>query len=127
MAFAPLIPAMRRLILSPCWLKMPESFDKLVERARFIGVHQVAYPLDIFSLASDISEHEDSWKKFEKLLPLINDAENYFTRWTAVRAIRQMGLAAVKRAESQLSTQLRDEDYELAKEEIQAALALLSG
>ena len=106
---------------------MPESFDKLVERARFIGVHQVAYPLDIFSLASDISEHEDSWKKFEKLLPLINDAENYFTRWTAVRAIRQMGLAAVKRAESQLSTQLRDEDYELAKEEIQAALALLSG
>ena len=99
------------------------EFTELMERARYIGVHEIAYPIDVFSLATEISEHPDSELAFDTLVSLVSDPENYFTRWAAIRAIRQMGAGAIQRARGQLEAQAKREDYELAAKEISAALS----
>ena len=90
-----------------------------------IGVNEVAYPIDIFSVAHKLSSHIDAKLNFHQLLELAKDKENYFTRWAGVRAISQMGVIAISEAESTLRAQLSLETYDLAKKEILDALGQL--
>ena len=114
------------------------EFADLIERARYIGVggalsevefadliERARYPIDVFSVATEISEHPDAVAGFDALVSLVSDPENYFTRWAAIRAIRQMGAANIQRARGQLEEQAKCEDYELAAKEISAALSQL--
>lgn len=91
-----------------------------------IGVDEVAFPIDVFSVATEIAEHPCAGEGFEKLLALVEDPENYFTRWAAVRAIGLMGLDYVHRAAGTLERQGEIEDYELASDEIRGLLARIA-
>jgi len=102
------------------------SFEGLVAKAMRIGVDQIAYPIDVFATATELAEHPQAVEDFDKLLSLVEDKENYFTRWTAIRAIGQMGPEFIGRARDTFERQSGIEDYELALDEIKGALAKLS-
>ncbi len=55
-----------------------------------IGVDEIAYPIDVFSTANELASHPQATVKFDKILGLVEDKENYFTRWAAIRAIDLM-------------------------------------
>ena len=102
------------------------SFDSLIARAMRIGVDEIAYPIDVFATATEIAEHPQAAENFDKLLGLVEDKENYFTRWAAIRAISQMGPEFIDRARNTLERQSKVEDYELALEEINSAIAKIA-
>jgi len=106
---------------------MDSSFDELIDRARYLGVHQVAYPIDIFGIARLLAEHTSDDADFEKILSLVSDPENHFTRWAAIRAIVILGSAAVTKARETLSVRMTLEDFPLARQELHKALALMTG
>ncbi len=101
---------------------MDSSFDELIDRAMYLGVHQVAYPIDIFGIARLLAEHASDDADFEKVLSLVSDPENHFTRWAAIRAIVIMGPALVAKARDTLSVRMALEDFPLARQELQNAL-----
>jgi hypothetical protein len=102
------------------------SFEGLIARAMRIGVDQIAYPIDIFSTATELANHPQATEKFDKILGLVEDKENYFTRWTAIRAIGLMDPKLIERARSTLERQSEVEDYELALNQINDALKKLA-
>ncbi|MBV6288371.1 hypothetical protein [Pseudomonas aegrilactucae] len=102
---------------------MNPSFDDLIGRVMYLGVHQVAYPIDIFSTAQLLAEQVSDDADLEKIVSLVSDPENHFTRWAAVRAIVILGPASVAKAHAALSAQVALEDYPLARQELRKALA----
>lgn len=98
------------------------SFESLIAKAMRIGVDEVAYPIDVFSTATEIAEHPQAARNFDKVLALIEDKEYYFTRWAAIRAVSQMGPEFITRAIGALERQSKVEDYELALSEIEGTL-----
>lgn len=90
-----------------------------------IGVDEIAYPIDVFATATELAEHPQAAENFDRLLGLVEDKENHFTRWAAIRAIGQMGTEFIGRAKNTLERQLKVEDYELALEEIRGSLERL--
>ena len=102
---------------------MTTSFEDLVKKALYIGVHEIAYPIDVFSIATEISEHPESITKIDEIERLIRDPDNHFTRWAAVRALRQMGTEAIEKTRESMIQQLAIEGYDLAAEEIRDALS----
>jgi hypothetical protein len=100
-----------------------ESFSDLIHNAMNIGVNQIAYPIDIFSIVRKISEHPDVLSNITELIRLIDDEENYFTRWIAIRSINLLGKDVIKLAKNKLIERQSKEDYELAKKEIDDALS----
>ena len=70
---------------------MDLSYDDLIDRAMYLGVHQIAYPIDVLETARLLAEHISGGDDFEKLLVLVSDPENHFTRWAAIRAIVIIG------------------------------------
>ena len=101
---------------------MDSSFDELIDRAMYLGVHQVAYPIDIFGIARLLAEHASDDADFEKILLLVSDPENHFTRWAAIRAIGILGPASVAKARATLEARTRLEDFPLARQELYSAL-----
>ena len=81
--------------------------------------------LDIFSVATRLSEHPQTPEEFEQLVLLVADPQNHFTRWAAARAINQMGARYIERAKESLLNQAQIEDYELTANEIRDALGKL--
>ncbi|WP_338510873.1 hypothetical protein VRB12_20235 [Pseudomonas poae] len=61
---------------------MDSSFDELIDRAMYLGVHQVAYPIDIFGIARLLAEHASDDADFEK----------YFCWFQIPRTISLVGL-----------------------------------
>lgn len=102
---------------------MNTSFDDLINRAMYLGVHQVAYPIDIFSTAQLLAEQVSDDADFGKIVSLVSDPENHFTRWAAIRAIVILGPASVANAHAALSAQFALEDYPLVRQELRKALA----
>jgi hypothetical protein len=102
---------------------MAASLDQLLERARRIGVDQIAYPIDVFSVAHDIASHADARSRISAILSLVVDRENHFTRWAGVRAISALGPEAIASARETLARQLQVEDYALTKKELLSALS----
>lgn len=98
------------------------SFDGLIAKAMRIGVDEIAYPIDVFATATELAEHPEAAIYFNRLIGLVEDRENHFTRWAAIRAISQMGPEFIERAKDKLSRQLEVEDYELALDELRGAL-----
>ncbi|NWB45821.1 hypothetical protein [Pseudomonas gingeri] len=98
------------------------SFDELIDRAMYLGVHQIAYPIDIFGMARLLAEHASDDADFEKVLLLVSDQENHFTRWAAIRAIVIMGPEALAKARDTLSVRVALEEFPLARQELQNAL-----
>ncbi|ATE77228.1 hypothetical protein LOY28_17700 [Pseudomonas sp. B21-017] len=102
---------------------MDSSFDELIDRAMYLGVHQVAYPIDILGTARLLAEHASDDADFERILSLVSDPENHFTRWVAIRAIVILGPASVAKARETLSVRMTLEGFPLARQELHNALA----
>jgi len=102
---------------------MPALFSTLIDTVQFIGVHEVPKPIDILRAANDLAQHPDANANFEKIVALVDDPKNYFARWTAIRTISVMGPAAIRRASPILRRRLAIEDFDLAKRELENALA----
>ena len=100
-----------------------ESFSDLIHKAMYMGVDQMVYPIDIFFFARKISEHSDVFSNITELIGLIDDQENYFTRWIAIRSINLLGKDAIKLAKDKLIERQSVEDNELAKKEIDDTLS----
>ena len=102
---------------------MSSLFSALIEKAQYIGVHETANSIDVLEIAKELAQHPDARANFAEIIALIEDPENYYTRWAAIRAINLMGPAAVLRAASLLRERLVKEDFDLAKRELNNALA----
>ena len=50
-----------------------KSFEGLIAKAMRIGVDQIAFPIDVFSTATEIAEHPETDEKFDRLLALVED------------------------------------------------------
>ena len=98
------------------------SFDGLIAKAMRIGVDEIAYPIDVFATATELAEHPQAAENFDRLLGLVEDGENHFTRWAAIRAIGQMDHEFLLLAKDSLERQSMVEDYALARSEIKACL-----
>ncbi|MGE8058369.1 hypothetical protein [Pseudomonas sp. NPDC089547] len=101
---------------------MDFSYDELIDRAMYLGVHQIAYPIDVLETARLLAEHISGGDDFEKLLVLVSDPENHFTRWAAIRAIVIIGPSAVAKARPTLEARTTLEDFPLAKQALYSAL-----
>ncbi len=101
------------------------SFESLIAKAMRIGVDEIAYPIDVFATATELAEHPQAAENFDKLLGLVEDTENHFARWAAIRPIGQMGPKFIWRAKKTLERQSKIEDYELARDEIRVSLEQL--
>ncbi len=101
------------------------SFKGLIAKAKRIGVDEIAYPIDVFATAAELGEHPQAAENFDMLLGLVEDNENHFARWTAIRAIGQMGPEFISRAKKTLERQSKIEEYELAADQIRLSLELL--
>ena len=83
-----------------------------------IGIDEIAYPIDVFAIATELAEYPQAAENFDRLRGLVEGRENHFTRWVAIRAIGQMGPEFITRAKNTLERQSAVEDYELALDEI---------
>lgn len=102
---------------------MAPLYSTLIDRVRYIGVHEVAKPIDILRAASDLAQHPEANAKFEEIVALVDDQKNYFARWAAIRTINVMGPAAILKASPVLRRRLAIEDFDLAKRELKNALS----
>ena len=101
------------------------SFEGLIAKAMRIGVDEIAYPIDVFATATELAEHPQAADNFDMLLGLVEDKENHFARWAAIRAIGHMGPKFIWRAKKTLERQSEIEEYELAVDEIRLSLEQL--
>lgn len=97
----------------------------MIEQAEYIGVREHVESIDVLQLAKDIAQHPDARANFAQVLALVEHPTNYYARWAAIRVIGLLGPASVRSAESVLRRRLALEDFDLAKRELNNALAKL--
>ena len=102
---------------------MSTPFSTLIETAAYLGVHDMAQPIDVLEAAKNIAQHPDARANFDQIIELVQNADNYFARWAGIRAINVMGPAAIHRAAPLLRKRLAVEDFDLAQRELQNTLA----
>jgi hypothetical protein len=101
-----------------------ESFERLLRRARDLGVYQVARPDIVFEIAQQLAQHPDASSRLPELTDLVQYESNHFTRCVSAQAIALLGQTAATRARDRAVRQLELEKDVRVKLEIQKLIAL---
>jgi len=64
------------------------TISELLEEAEHLGDDRLIMPIDIFALAQRFSVHPDRDQAVPRLIQLLDDPENLYTRFAALRALR---------------------------------------
>jgi hypothetical protein len=102
---------------------MPALFSTLIEKAQTLGARGPATPMDVLEIAKELAQHPDARANLADLVALVEDPKNYYARWAGIRVISLLGPAAVHRHASLFRQRLALEDFDLARRELENALA----